>query len=250
MELITEKLENLTFEKLLNLNLLNDNPINIQKSYISKNIFHELSCKPGSTVSIRSSSAFYLCRIYPKAFLSEDVIEVDQSVKHKFPQKYIDHCHSIKLSDIHALNSDIVVLKDIQVGIIFDSIKSIQLWRKQPNELASLLKSFILKLFVFSNNCCIDLVNLPKRQNMGINKIEVNFSSDTPEAISIGKVSSRTKITILKQISQFQYEQTNSKVIDLFALERPLKRLIEIINLNEIFSKMDSSQHFPPTKQV
>lgn len=251
MELITEKLENLTFEKLLHLKLLNkDDPINIQKCYVSKNIFHELSCRPGSTVSIKSSSAFHLCRIYPKALLNTDVIEIDLSVEHYFPQKHIDHYHGIKLSDITTLNSDVVVLKDIQISVIFDSIKSFQMWRKQPNELANVLKSFILKLFVFSNNCCIDLANLPKRQKMGVNKIEVTFSSDTPEAISIGKVSSRTKVTILKQVSQFQYEQTNSKVIDLFALERPLKRLIEIIKLNEIFSKMDSSQHFPPTKQV
>lgn len=251
MELITEKIENLAFGKLLHLKLLNKgNPINIQKCYISKNIFHELSCRPGSTVSIKSSSAFLLCRIYPKALLSEQVIEIDQSVKHYFPHKHINHYQGIKVSDINALNSDIVVLKDIQISIVFDSIKSIQMWRKQLNELANVLKSFILKLFVLSNNCSIDFANLPKGQKMGINKIEVTFSSDTPDAISIGKVSSRTKVTILKLTSQFQYKQTHSEVIDLFALERPLKRLIEIIKLNEIFSKMDSSKHFPPTKQV
>lgn len=224
---VTSEMEDLHFVPLTN------TIFTVQKCYLPKWFISQIKISLGSFLIIEFSQEF---KVICQCFLSgQSLCEVDLSVK-----KLTTQNHGFLINKLLPKNSRIksikveslVKLKSVDISIILNDISDVLKYKSELRPLKIILEK-LLKIFVISNDSIINLNNLKEANKFGIHLVIVNKVNDNNDD-KIGKITSKTKINIVKIISKSSYEKLSNKlsIKDLGGITKPYEKLLKIIKTN------------------
>lgn len=245
MEQTISQFENLNLNENFFAKHLKKEPFSTQKCYSSTVTFSIFNVSPGHPVFLKNGSQIFLCKLYPKPFLADNTIEFDKSV-------YLpigDKCLFENKSNLAIKKcSKTCQIESIDVEVVFDVLKDLIFWHNKEEEFSLLLKNYILKCFVISNECHIDLENMLAIQRFGIHKLLLKLKDETSDQC-IGKISENTNVHISKFTYKNKYELEHCILPPLYGMENSIERLVDIVNINkQIFNTKNN--YLQPSKQV